>query len=113
MEPTELSFPDGPRLELDEALASLPRQADERIDATVPDIVIPRAADEDPRLGSLSPRERQILRLIADGMTNRQIGERLGLAEKTVKNYVSSLLRKLGMERRTQAAIFQMEHPTP
>jgi len=64
----------------------------------------------DPRLGSLGLRERQILRLIADGMTNRQIGEELGIAEKTVKNYVSSLLSKLGLERRTQAAVFQLEH---
>lgn len=54
----------------------------------------------------LSLRERQVLGLIADGMTNRQIGERLKLAEKTVKNYVSSLLAKLGMERRTQAAVY-------
>ncbi len=69
-----------------------------------------RADDDDPRLGSLGLRERQILRLIADGLTNRQIGERLGLAEKTVKNYVSSLLSKLGLERRTQAAVFQLEH---
>jgi DNA-binding NarL/FixJ family response regulator len=67
-------------------------------------------AGEDPRLGSLGLRERQILKLIADGLTNRQIGERLGLAEKTVKNYVSSLLSKLGLERRTQAAVFQLEH---
>ena len=70
-----------------------------------------RAAD-DPRMGSLGLRERQILRLIADGLTNRQIGEHLGIAEKTVKNYVSSLLSKLGLERRTQAAIFQLEHPS-
>ena len=68
---------------------------------------------EDPRLGSLGLRERQILKLIADGLTNRQIGEHLGIAEKTVKNYVSSLLSKLGLERRTQAAIFQIEHPNP
>lgn len=72
-----------------------------------------RADDDDPRLGSLGLRERQILRLIADGLTNRQIGERLGIAEKTVKNYVSSLLRKLGLERRTQAAVFQLEHQLP
>ena len=71
-----------------------------------------RADDTDPRLGSLGLRERQILRLIADGLTNRQIGEDLGLAEKTVKNYVSSLLSKLGLERRTQAAVFQVEHQT-
>lgn len=66
--------------------------------------------DSDPRLGSLGLRERQILRLIADGLTNRQIGDELGIAEKTVKNYVSSLLSKLGLERRTQAAVFQLEH---
>lgn len=69
-----------------------------------------RADDSDPRLGSLGLRERQILRLIADGLTNRQIGEHLGIAEKTVKNYVSSLLSKLGLERRTQAAVFELEH---
>jgi two-component system, NarL family, response regulator DevR len=61
---------------------------------------------EDPRLAQLTPRERSILDLIAEGMTNRQIGEQLFLAEKTVKNYVSSLLSKLGMERRTEAAVF-------
>ena len=54
----------------------------------------------------LSLREKQILALIADGLTNRQIGEHLDLAEKTVKNYVSGLLAKLGMERRTQAAVY-------
>ncbi|MET4780914.1 response regulator transcription factor [Glaciihabitans sp. UYNi722] len=62
----------------------------------------------DPRLGALSARERQILALIADGLTNRQIGENLSLAEKTVKNYVSGLLSKLGLQRRTQAAILQL-----
>ncbi len=72
-----------------------------------------RADLDDPRLGSLGLRERQILRLIADGLTNRQIGDRLGIAEKTVKNYVSSLLSKLGLERRTQAAVFQLEHADP
>lgn len=59
---------------------------------------------------ALTQREREVLELIADGMTNRQIGEVLDLAEKTVKNYVSGLLRKLGMERRTQAAVFGAEH---
>ena len=58
----------------------------------------------------LTYRERQILRLIARGMTNRQIGDRLGLAEKTVKNYISTLLAKLHLERRTQAAIYQITH---
>jgi two-component system response regulator DevR len=60
----------------------------------------------DARLAALTDREREVLDLVAEGMTNRQIGERLFLAEKTVKNYVSSLLGKLGMERRTQAAVF-------
>lgn len=58
----------------------------------------------------LTLRERQILALIADGMTNRQIGDRLGLAEKTVKNYVSGLLDKLGFQRRTQAAVYGAAH---
>ncbi|MGF1957683.1 helix-turn-helix domain-containing protein, partial [Enterococcus casseliflavus] len=61
--------------------------------------------------GSLGLRERQVLTLIADGLTNRQIGERLGLAEKTVKNYVSSVLMKLGVDSRTQAAVFRLGHP--
>ena len=58
-----------------------------------------------PELADLTDREREILALIAEGMTNRQIGERLFLAEKTVKNYVSSLLAKLGVQSRTQAAL--------
>jgi two-component system response regulator DevR len=61
---------------------------------------------EDARLASLNTQERKILVLIAEGLTNRQIGERLFLAEKTVKNNVSSMLAKLGMQRRTQAAVF-------
>ncbi|MBK4346968.1 response regulator [Lacisediminihabitans changchengi] len=73
------------------------------------------AADtaDDPRLGSLGLRESQILSLIADGLTNRQIGVELGLAEKTIKNYVSGLLAKLGLQRRTQAAILRLgQRPT-
>jgi two-component system, NarL family, response regulator DevR len=62
--------------------------------------------EEDPRLARLTDQERKILDLIAEGLTNRQIGERIFLAEKTVKNYVSILLAKLGMERRTEAAVF-------
>jgi DNA-binding NarL/FixJ family response regulator len=57
-------------------------------------------------LADLTPQERRILELIAEGQTNRQIAGQLYLAEKTVKNYVSNLLAKLGMERRTQAAAF-------
>lgn len=63
-------------------------------------------SEEDELLARLSPQERNILRLIADGLTNRQIAEQVHLAEKTVKNYVSNLLSKLGMERRTQAAVY-------
>jgi DNA-binding NarL/FixJ family response regulator len=63
----------------------------------------------DPRYGSLSPQEQRILGLIAAGLTNRQIGAELYLAEKTVKNYVSSLLHKLGFSRRTEAAVFAAE----
>ncbi|MBV9293042.1 MAG: response regulator transcription factor [Frankiales bacterium] len=64
-----------------------------------------QVAAKDP-LAGLSEQERRILELIGEGLTNRQIGERMFLAEKTVKNYVSNLLAKLGMERRTQAAAF-------
>lgn len=64
----------------------------------------------DPTAG-LTPRERQVLELIAEGLTNRQIGEQLELAEKTVKNYISGLFAKLGMERRTQAAVFGANLP--
>lgn len=65
-----------------------------------------KGEQHDSRLDGLSDQERRILELIGEGMTNRQIGEAMHLAEKTVKNYVSSLLAKLGMERRTQAAAF-------
>jgi two-component system, NarL family, response regulator DevR len=64
----------------------------------------------DPRLRTLSAQERRILDHVAAGMTNRQIGEALQLAEKTVKNYVTSVLAKLGMERRTQAAVYVATH---
>ena len=67
----------------------------------------------DPALASLTNQERRILLLIAEGLTNRQIAERMFLAEKTVKNYVSNLLAKLGMERRTQAAVFAARLTSP
>jgi DNA-binding NarL/FixJ family response regulator len=60
-------------------------------------------SDDDP-VAMLTPQERRVFDLIGDGLTNRQIGEQMLLAEKTVKNYVSSMLAKLGMQRRTQAA---------
>jgi DNA-binding NarL/FixJ family response regulator len=65
----------------------------------------------DERLARLTRQEHRILMLIADGLTNRQIAGEMHLAEKTVKNYVSNLLAKLGMERRTQAAVFAARLP--
>ncbi|WP_460683162.1 response regulator transcription factor [Modestobacter lapidis] len=67
------------------------------------------------RLAVLTERERAVLRLIGEGLTNRQIADRMGLAEKTVKNYTSHLLAKLGLERRTQAAILatKLGQPDP
>jgi two-component system, NarL family, response regulator DevR len=82
------------------------------LDPSVTERLLARLRDGEPsdaRLASLTDREREILALIADGMTNRQIGEHLFLAEKTVKNYVSGLLAKLGMQRRTQAAVYGAE----
>lgn len=67
------------------------------------------APASDPRLALLLPRERDVLTLIADGLSNRQIGARLTLSEKTIKNYVSGLLSKLGLQSRTQAAILHLE----
>ncbi|MCC5953464.1 MAG: response regulator transcription factor [Acidimicrobiia bacterium] len=63
-------------------------------------------APTDEKLAQLSEQERRILELLAEGMTNRQIAERMYLAEKTVKNYVSNLLSKMGMQRRTEAAVY-------
>jgi two-component system response regulator DevR len=82
------------------------------IDPAVIAQVMDRVRDGSPRdnqLAALTTREREVLALIAEGLSNRQIGERMFLAEKTVKNYVSSLLGKLGMQRRTQAAVFGAE----
>jgi len=81
---------------------------DPRTTAKVMDRLRAQADGNDPLRG-LTEREREILALIGEGLTNRQIGERLFLAEKTVKNYVSNLLAKLGMERRTQAAVYAAE----
>ena len=65
-----------------------------------------RGPQEDKRLSGLTEQERKVLELVADGLTNRQIGTSMHLAEKTVKNYVSSVLAKLGLASRTQAAVF-------
>jgi DNA-binding NarL/FixJ family response regulator len=64
----------------------------------------------DARLARLTPTELRIVEMIADGMTNRSIGDRIGLAEKTVKNYVSSILAKMHMSRRAEAAAYLAEH---
>ncbi|MFE4667957.1 response regulator [Streptomyces sp. NPDC056716] len=68
-----------------------------------------------PELAGLSPREREILALIGDGLTNREIGKKLYLSEKTIKNHISRLLAKLGVQRRVQAAVLasQLDAPEP
>ena len=71
------------------------------------------AAHATTPLDGLTPRETDILTLIAEGLSNREIGKRLFLAEKTVKNYVTSVLAKLGMERRTQAAAWVARREKP
>ena len=82
---------------------------DTLIDPEVTERVLERLRQgprEDERLAALTPQERRVLDLIAEGRTNRQIATAMFLAEKTIKNYVSNLLTKLGMQRRTQAASY-------
>jgi two-component system response regulator DevR len=69
-----------------------------------------RGPEEDELIARLTPQERQVLALLAEGLTNRQIAERLYLAEKTIKNYVTSVLSKMGMTRRTEAAVYAARH---
>ena len=78
---------------------------DPTVTATVLDR-LRRGPEDNREVADLTDQERRILDLLAEGLTNRQIGERLYLAEKTVKNYVSNLLTKLGMHRRTEAAVY-------
>ena len=83
------------------------------LDPAVTAQVLARLRDgppEDPVMKHLTPKEHQILDLVGEGLTNRQIADRLALAEKTVKNYVSTMLGKLGVESRTQAAIIATRH---
>jgi DNA-binding NarL/FixJ family response regulator len=87
-------------------LASGGSLLDPRATAAVLDRLRKGSVRSDPRFESLSAQEKRILELIADGLTNRQIGAEMYLAEKTVKNYVSSLLKKLGFARRTEAAVY-------
>lgn len=65
---------------------------------------LPGAKESNDPTASLTPSERRVLDLIGDGMSNREIGEHLGIAEKTVKNHITSLLSKMGLQRRTQVA---------
>ena len=74
---------------------------------------IRRGPAQDVRMAQLTEQERHVLELLAEGMTNRQIGERMHLAEKTVKNYVTALLSKMGMARRTEAAVYAARHLNP
>jgi two-component system response regulator DevR len=86
------------------------------LDPAVTQQVLDRLRQGPPKDSALAPltdQELRVLELIGEGLTNRQIGERMYLAEKTVKNYVSSLLGKLGLERRTQAAVFASKHLPP
>ena len=79
------------------------------LDPTLTSRVLDRlrhGSEEDELVGQLTPQERRLLDLLAEGLTNRQIAERMFLAEKTVKNSVSNLLAKLGMGRRTEAAVY-------
>lgn len=69
-----------------------------------------RAPEEDELIARLSPQEREVLRLLAEGLTNRQIAQRMFLAEKTIKNYVTAVLAKMGMSRRTEAAVYAARH---
>ena len=82
------------------------------LDPAVPERLFARlrSPPTEERYESLTEREREVLDLIAAGLTNREIAERLFLAEKTVKNYVSGLLAKLGMRSRTQAAVYGIQH---
>jgi len=88
------------------------------LDAKVTATVMSRLRGEtgvtDPRYALLSPQEQRVLELIAKGLTNREIARQLYLAEKTVKNYVSAVLHKLGLQRRTEAAVYaERRRPRP
>ena len=69
--------------------------------------------EEDELIARLTSQERQVLALLAEGLTNRQIAQRRYLAEKTVKNHVTSVLSKMGMTRRTEAAVYAVRHLSP
>jgi len=99
------------RIDGDELIRSVERVAagESLLDPEMTERLFTRIRDgshDDPRLARLSPQEHRILEMIAEGKTNREIADHLYLAEKTVKNYVSNLLRKLEMKRRSEAAAY-------
>ena len=97
-------------------LVSAVRQAatGEPLPGSPPDVAPEALGDHlgDARLQSLTPQETRVLELIVEGLTNREIGERLGIGEKTVRNHVTNLLGKLGLTRRTQAAVYALTSDT-
>ena len=72
-----------------------------------------KGPEEDELIARLTKQEREVLVLLAEGLSNRQIADRLFLAEKTIKNYVTALLSKMGMARRTEAAVYAVRHLPP
>jgi DNA-binding NarL/FixJ family response regulator len=93
------------------SVASEPSMLDTYASRQVVERLQGRRASEDP-LSALTAQEKRVLELIGQGLTNRQIAQHMFLAEKTAKNYVSSVLAKLGMHRRTEAAAFAVRHPS-
>lgn len=91
-----------------ERVASGESLIDASVTARLLDRIRNPQATSDPRLASLTTLERAILRHVVDGLTNREIAPLVNVSEKTVKNYVSSILHKLGLSRRTEAAVFAL-----
>jgi two-component system response regulator DevR len=91
----------------DECLRAVREVAEGRgvLDPAAARTLLDRGRETETELGRLTPQEQRVAFLLAEGLTNRQIGERLGLAEKTVKNHVSAVLTKLGAANRTEAAL--------
>lgn len=95
--------------ELEEAIHAVHR-GEARLHDQVTATVLRLAAHREPTAETLTPRERDVLRLLAQGLTNRRIARELTVAEKTVKTHVSNILAKLGVEDRTQAALYAVRH---
>jgi two-component system response regulator DevR len=100
----DLHLPDGSGVEICRTLAAGEPLIDERSRQQIHARI--KQGTSDPRLSQLSPQEMALLEHLTEGLTNREISRRMHLSEKTVKNYMSNLLLKLGMERRTEAAVY-------